>query len=323
LNIETQPSSAGERRQGIWAELANLNRLLSLRGPQDQPTRTDVKQRAETIRILYEFEKPRNLDESYQYIQALEILRDVGVDGPRDLPTLLRYGWEAVQFYRRIKDFPRLGRALQALANTCRLGKDDATAKNLTLSAYNVLNEKCDSREVNVACLLHQSIFWILRLTARDMDRATGRRDPKVLRLVELAEQVNTPAIWLETRRELAGYFGVWGEIDRAKEQISKLQAIRKSNPDISAEAPTLLRPSIELLLHMDRPGARDHAVNLIRTTYMNLYRADPNLHYWNVLRRWSRDLRLSLALQQPTYASPILIYLPRDEGGWFQRAGE
>jgi hypothetical protein len=66
-----------------------------------------------------------------QYIRT-EILRHVGVESQAEAGRLFEQGWPAGRFYKGIRDFPRLGSALQALANCYQLGQDEPTAKVLT-----------------------------------------------------------------------------------------------------------------------------------------------------------------------------------------------
>jgi hypothetical protein len=264
------------------------------------------------VRLAFEkMEQPADLDEAYQYVQALEILRDVGVESASDIKKLREYGWTAVRFYGERHDFFKLARAMQAFANTCRLDEDEATARGITRGAWHILNEKCaHSADPNVLVMTHQSTFWDLRLSAIDAEEHTTKK--KREQLLNLAKTVNTPGIWIETRRELAGHWMMRGDYDQASEQLQALESLLQENETLPTYgAPTLLRPKIELSLETARPARRDEAIHLIES-YADLYRRDPHLHYYRQLQRWNRKFGLSLEFPSPAYASPILIYLPR-----------
>src|SRR5207249_2969391 len=98
------------------------------------------------------------------------------------------YGETAVQFYRDRKDLSNLARALQALANTCRLAEDEPTAKRITRSAWHILNEKYSrTDDSKMLLLLHQSTFWDLRLFGAEAEERSAKR--KREQLVDLANR--------------------------------------------------------------------------------------------------------------------------------------
>src|SRR5207244_1503952 len=136
----------------------------------------------------------------------------------------------------------------------------------------------------------------------------------KCQQIIELAGRVDTPTIWIETYRELAGHFGKdWKYEDNARTALGHISRIRKENPGLTTYgAPTLLRPTIELLLGTRREAEKDEAIGMIEKEYLSLYHQDPHLYYWRQLKKWDRKYGLSLQVPAPTYASPILIYLPR-----------
>jgi hypothetical protein len=130
-----------------------------------------------------------------------------------------------------------------------------------------------------------------------------------------LAERLDTPSVWLETRRELAGYWSMREQFDEAQRELAALEALQKTTPSLPTYgAPTLLRPKIEYLFGTGNLNDRDRAIHLIEKDYRDLYRQDPHDYYFRQLQRWKRHYRLSFDLVPPTYASPILIYLPRGE---------
>jgi hypothetical protein len=311
-HLQSRPESPGLRRDWTWATLRELDLLLSSRGPNDAAVRSYARLRADAVRLIFEkMEQPADLDDLYQYFGALEILRDVGVESADEVRKLRQYGWAAVEFYRDRRDLFKLARALQAFANTSRLDDDEVTARRMTRRAWHVLHEQCSkSEDPNVMTMTHQSTLWDLRLFARDTEQR--RTKSKREELARLAHMVNTPGIWIETRRELAGYWTMQGEYDEARRQLQALETLRRQNDGLTTYgAPTLLRPRIEFLLVSGKAAERDEAIHLI-DSYAELYRRDPHLYYYRQLQRWGRKHRLPLELPPPAYASPILIYLPR-----------
>ncbi|MFY9561293.1 MAG: hypothetical protein WAQ52_13755 [Terriglobales bacterium] len=282
--------------------------LLLYRGPNDPAVRSHVRLHADAIRLMFEMERPTNLEEARQYVHALEILRDAGVESSHEVKQLREYGWAVVEFYRADGDLLNLAGALQAFANLCRLDEDEVSARRMTRRAWHILNEKYGrSDDPNALMAVHQSTFWDLRLFAQDLEERSTQN--KREQLIRLAERVNTPGIWIETRRELAGYWTIRREYDEAREQLQALEDLQNLHPRLPTYgAPTLLRPKVELLLDS---GGKDEVMSLIEK-YADLYRKDPHLHYYRQLKKWKREYGLSLQVPDPVYASPILIYLPR-----------
>jgi hypothetical protein len=316
VHVESRPDSSGARRTHTASVLHELDLLLSHRGPQDPEVRSFTRVQADAIRLAYEAEPTSDQDDVRHYVHALEILRDAGSENPADVERLLQYAHAVAKFYAERKDYLDLARSWQALANTCRIAEDKINGKKMTHQAWQILNEKfSQSRVPEVLTIVHQSAFWDLRLFADDIERADA--EAKREQIVDLAETVNTPAIWVETHRELAGHFGRNREYeDEARTELCQLEIVRKENPDLAThDAPTFLRPEIEILLESGRKGDKDEAIHLIETEYLALYNRDRHVYFYNRLKDWERKYSLSLQVPPPTYASPILPYLPRGRG--------
>lgn len=313
LHLESRPDSPGDRRSHTASVLHELDLLLSHRGPNDPAVRSFVRVQADAVRLAFEAEPSRNIEDCRQYVRALEILRDAGSENLEDTETLLQYGRAAVKFYAGHGDYLNSARSLQALANTHRLNQNERRGTRLTRYAWHILNEKFSrSNDTEVLTIVHQSAFWDLRLSADTIGRPAA--EEKCRQIIGLAESVNTPAIWIETHRELAGHFGKDGEReDESRHQLQQLDKVRKENPGLTAYGnPTLLRPQIELLLGSGRKRDKDEGIHLIETGYLDLYKSDRHVYYHRQLMKWNRQHGLSLQLPSPAYASPILVHLPR-----------
>jgi hypothetical protein len=313
LHLESRPESSSARREHTASVLHQLDLLLSRKGPNYPEVRYFARVQADAIRLAFEAEPSRHTDDRRHYVRALEILRDTGLEYPYDAERLLHYAWTVVRFYYDEGDFLNLAKSLQALANTYRLNEDERNGKRFTHYAWHILNEQFSgSKDPEVLTIVHQSAFWDLRLTAGYLGRET--EEQKCRRIVDLAGRVDTPAIWIETYRELAGHFGRdWKYEDKARTAIEHIDRIRKEQPGLTTYgAPTLLRPEIELRLGSGREEDKDEAIGLIETKYLPLYRRDPHVYYFRQLKKWDRKYGLSLDIPVPSYASPILVYMPR-----------
>src|ERR1700676_4741077 len=173
LHLEASPESIAARRTYTSSVLDELDLLLLHRGPQDREVRSQVRLRAEAIKLSLELEPSRTHDDQYHYIHALEILRDVGVDDQSHIKKLIDYAWRAVRFYHAGSDLLRLGRALQSLACVYRLDQDgERNARRMAGYAWNILGSREFINSTNPAILtvVHQTAFWYLRLKANYID---------------------------------------------------------------------------------------------------------------------------------------------------------
>jgi hypothetical protein len=319
----------GIRRTARWAQreqtdnqLAELERLLVQEGTHNPKIRSRLRTKAA---LLAQTIDP---SEHNQAARAWGLLSEVGVEAGENPTSSRLYAAKALSHYlaisRKDRDgshHARFARALLRLSSQYRDDGDNRVAGQTANAAYYVLKEKSDPRDPRVKQLLHQADLRSIRLLASGLgetELVRRQRDE----MIRLAGEINIPAFWLDTARELAGY---WGERDpwRAKEQIviiSKLQAQTPNRPiDLD---PTFLRPHVELLLAADGRQKQEDGIRLIVEDYIALYRRHPHGHYADVLRRWCNrpncsklglpDQLNKLRLPRPTYNNSLMFSLPR-----------
>jgi tetratricopeptide (TPR) repeat protein len=314
--LEAGAISRSQRKYDICQELDNLDELLQRRGPADLDIRADVRFRAHVIRSRFLYEKPQDRDEVRQYRRALEILRDVGTESWSRIAEIRGYAEEVVRLYLNSGDFLGLAKALIACGNVRRLQGQDRIASSMATFAYHLIAEKCyvsKASEPDVKILLHNAAFWNLRLAPyRWSDR---ERIQKKHLIVDLATEVGTPSIWLETHRELTAYWSFVGDREKALEEFAALERLRETAAFPQYGGPCLIRPKIHVLLESGEKADRDEGIHLIESEYLRLYNDDPHYYYYHQLKAWKKQFRLSIELREPTYGSAVLTYLPRNLG--------
>jgi hypothetical protein len=293
----------------IREELDFLDHFISVTGPGGASLQKGIKQRADSIRAYLETRTYPNRDEICAYVRALEILRDICSESPGELLLRRSQAWAAVCYYRKIKDFPSLTRALESFANVCQLLGDKRKARKMTRLAYNVLEEQRSSLSPNALLIRHQTLVLDLRSCGE------GYADAKALRkhdaLLDLSAKIGTPVVWLQTEQELAGYYRTRGWIEEAQEAMAKVDELVATVSPNSFYRPTSMRAKVEFFVDCDR----DRAVDLIEGVYLTAYRESPRAYHLGHLRRWEKKLGFSLPADLPRpFDSPILAYGPRGE---------
>jgi hypothetical protein len=313
IHLESRPESLGARREYDASVLDELDLLLTQKGPNDSDVRIFARVRAEAIKLAFELQPSPHPDDIRHYVRALEILRDSGLEDPEDRETLLHYAWAAVHIFDNQKDWLNLARSLQALANTYRVFGDEIHAKQLTRYAWWILSEKFgDSEDPRALTVVHHSALFDLRLFRDEIEREKAER--KRQHIMELAERVGTPTIWLDTHQELTGYFARdQRHADQAHEELRALRELQSRYPrPTTYGAATLLRPEIELCLASGRKTDKEKGVYLIEARYLELYKKDRHAYYFRILMTWKGKYDLSFDLPKPVYTTPLLLHLPR-----------
>lgn len=311
VRLAKSPTSPGERCDARWQDLHELDTLLSRHGPVPE-MRFEIQSKASAIRHELLLSHPTTSDDVLQYIRCLAILVDVGAEKPWEVRRLRRYAWEVVQYYLRTRDYARLSKALITYAHNCRLDNHEYQARNFYTYPYHILRNYRSRGDINNRILLHNAMLWWLRFFVPEL--SCNEQDDFIKKLVVLTTEIGTPAAWLETHRELTGYFGSGGRYrDRALDHHRQLNELLRSNSFPEYGLAALLRPKIHTLLDSGIPADRDKALQLIAGKFLNLYRKDPHFYYHELLVTWRNELNLSFILPEPVYGSAILTYLPRN----------
>lgn len=291
-----------------WDELGQLDHLIASPGPSS-PIREDIRMRANRICARLEAKTLPNHDELRQYIRALEVLRDIGAETQLELLLCQHRAWAIVQYYFRLKDFPCLARALHCYGNTARLLGDQRTNWQMIRYARYILEE---SR----VALSSKSQFMRLISTTVDMRScAEGYGDYRANSMPrisgELAETIGTPLARLHAWQELAGYYRMRGNVEKAEESFATIDKLKQAIPAELIDPAPSIRARIELYIGRDR----DRAIELIEQEYLAAYQANPRNLYRGHLQRWSLALRIPIPhLQVQAYETPMVFYAPRGE---------
>jgi hypothetical protein len=314
LRLAKSPESPGERRDARWNDLHALDDRLFRHGPIPA-IRSEIKDEVSAIQAEILSEGLATSDHAFQYNRCLEILRDLGVEHPFEVPRLRRYAWEAVQFYMGINDILRMCRAVISYAHTWRLDNHEYQARNFYTYPYQILRRYLGPHDLTYWTLLHNATLWKFRYFVEHLSVEKQHERLNVLReLEELATDIGTPSVWLETYRELAWYWGEGGR-DRARalDAHQKLCELLVQHPFPPYGRVALLRPKIHALIDSGIPADRSEAARIVETEFLPRYQEDPHFYYYGPLLMWKTRLKLSIDPPKPIYGSPVLTYLPRN----------
>jgi len=314
-HLELEPSTNAARRDYIGNKLRVLDDVICAKGSEEFTIRGYVRREADAVRISLEAEGLRNSQDRLYHTRALELVRDAGTENPTraNVERLIEYSWSISDFYQSIDDYLNFGKSLQILANGYRTIGQETLAKQLTGHAWNILSERYSrSRNPDVITIVHKSALWNLRLRTCDTDPKRTVR--KIGQIRGFANEVYTPAIRIETHRELIGHFGKrfpeGHEASKEREHLAELRGVVCDLPPYGI--PTFLRPEIETALSSERKSDNEQGVHCIKTDYLRAYSADPNLAFCRVLQNWNRTYRLGLQIDEPQYCSIMMVYMPR-----------
>jgi hypothetical protein len=308
--------SASALRYAIWNELLRLDGLLQRHGPATSELRYEIRTIAALIRQHLIAKRDKSAQDARQFVHATELLLDVGTEYPVNAMELRRYASDAIAFYLHTDDRPRLGRAILTYANTWRLTGQESKARWYFRHALNVLEEWCDRRDPIVAVTLHNALLHNLRFFVEHWgeQKRTSARE----KLEELAGQVATPAVWLETYRELVHFWIMAGSRTRAMNAYEYLQKLLMEHPFPKYGRFSLRRPEIHVLLERGSTEDRRTALELIQKDCVEMYLSDRHCYYYDTLLGWKAKYpELSLdpqSLPKPEYGAVILTYLPRNK---------
>jgi hypothetical protein len=132
-----------------------------------------------------------------------------------------------------------------------------------------------------------------------------------------VTKRITSPYAEIETTQEMLGYLADANR-DLAIEASAKFQALLSRLPHVPKyAAPPRLRPDIERLLATRNSNDKEHAIEMIRTSYVSAYQEDPHMHYHKQALKWNKKFGLNLEgrIGPPRYVSPIRIFLPRKDG--------
>jgi hypothetical protein len=315
LRLAQSAETPGERRDARWRDLHALDERLFRHGPIPA-LRSEMKEAVSAIRWEILSDGPATSDHAFQYIRCLEILRDLGVENSFEVPRLRRYAWEVVRFYLGIHDIPRMSKALIAYAHTWRLDNHEYQARDFYSYPYQILRRYPGPRDPTYWTLRHNATLWKFRYFVERLSADKRHERLEILReLVQLAKDIGTPGVRLETYRELVWYWGEGGrDRDRALDAHRELQELLAWHPFPSYGREALLRPKIHALIDSGIPADRQEAAHLVETEFLPLYQdEDPHFYYYKPLLVWKTQLKLSFDPRKPVYGSPILTYLPRN----------
>ena len=294
---------------GTWGDLDELDRLLVVPGPSNPLVRQDIKLRADGIRSQIEAKSLPNQDELRQYVRALEILRDAGSETQQELRLRQSQAWAVVRYYLNLGELPGLARSLHCFANASRLLGDQRTNWKMIRYARHVIEESRVPLSTKARLVLLVVTTFDMRACGEGYGESHANSMPAIVR--DLAASIDTPFMWVPTWGELAGYYRMRGDIERAEECLAKFDALKQIVPVSFIDLVPSFRPKIELYLDRDR----DRAVDLIEREYLPAYRANPRELFRGHLQRWSRKLGISIPnVDVKTYETPVVFYMPRGE---------
>jgi hypothetical protein len=306
--LETRSSARSAREEQAFEQLDKLDLLILSQGLSEAEVRSEVRLIAGAFRLDFLALRPANIGEMLQYGRTIEILRDVGVSAQAGISEIRQYGWEAILIYKQLKQFPALVRALMAYGNPCRLAHEERTTRKMMRMARHIAEQKCNLNEPNVPTLLHGTLVWNLRYFGHDWER---NEQIEVCELIEdLAQDLGTPSILLQTYRELAAFHCNEGQLEKSLEYCKQMEYVLNANTFPTYGRSSLLRPKIEIL---KRLGRRDEMVAVIEE-YRKLYDSDRHLYHREQLKKWKKQLRLGFDLPEAQFATGVLAYTPRWE---------
>jgi hypothetical protein len=307
------PCLLESRRDTVWDRLLKLDFLLERHGPSTWKLRAEVRAGAAAIREHLRRHPFKTIDHAYQYIHATELLIDVGMEAPIDIPRLRKYASVPVAFYLQYNDRPRLARSILVYANTWRLAGHERIAVRHMRAALHILEQWCDHNDPAVARLLHCALLHNLRFFGHLWSQEQRRKAKD--RLLNLADAVATPSVWLETHRELVAYWNQTTNRDHAMKEYEALERLRTEHQFPEYGIFSLIRPKIHVLLDSGSPQDRHDAIEMISGNCFDLYLGDRHRYYYDVLQSWKHTVsELSFELPSPEYGSAILTYLPRNK---------
>jgi hypothetical protein len=226
---------------------------------------------------------------------------------------LIDYSWAIVAFYYQSGDRLNFAKNLQILANGYRTIGQEAKAKQFTGHAWNILRQRyANSTDLDVLMIVHKAAMWDLRLWADYLEPWVI--DYRIKQMIGFAEKVNNPAIWIETYRELAGYYGrTRHDEDKAHTTLQEIDRIRNTVSSLPPYgATTFLRPKIEAMLHSGYSSNKEEGIHTITTDFVTAYKNERQLHFWSTLKQWSKKYGLGLQLEPPKFSSIMLVHMPR-----------
>jgi hypothetical protein len=313
--LESLPDSPGERFDTLWHELDTLDTLITVKGPMDAGTRTDLRTRAGMLAAAAGLDRVSSWVDDYRLlvIRARELLRDVPVEGPltaNSLAMLLGHAGAAVRYFLEANDSLNLGRTLLSLANLYRIAERDREAKQKFRWALHVLKEKCRSGSPIAATLLHEAKCWKLRTVGRD-GMESEAIEGEIAQLTRLAECADDPRRWVTHYRDITGFANyLLDDSNLVHEMLHNLTLKYGTLVNHTAWGdPTLATPFIEFLFATQQ---RDEAIQLVRERYVPLYRTVPNYYNYRKIMRWCKEHKFTVKISHPEHDGAFLSYLPR-----------
>ena len=317
--LESLPSTRTARQEMIWRELGKMDDLMLTVGPIDPRTRQWIRTRATAIATVIRRLGFRDQFDRRLFIHTRELFRDVGIESPftsKKRRELLQHAEAAVSFFveqkRDLANMLNLCRALMAWGNVLRILGDERSAAPRFSWVYRILLEgpcRIAPQDGVVAWYFHQARSWLLRMRGETM---TGKeQETEIVKMAELAEQVNDPRLWVQHHRDAAAYATLLMNDPAAS--LKHIEDMRRRRKSLSSQYMdvTLLRPSIELLFATDHT---EEAIELVRTEYVRLYAQHRDKYYFDLLQNWLRQymFEFRMPLPRPEYLSPILTFFPR-----------
>ena len=311
--LDSLPTARTARQEALSGQLDELDERMATVGPVDLETRSEIRAKAAAV-VAVTARSRDSIDQSLA-VRAHELLRDVGAEGADKAEIarqLLPHAHFAVDYFERTGDYVNLGRALLALGNIYRLASRNREAGKFFRWAFWIVRELLyghEFRDRYTASIIHQARFWWLRTNGANIS-ARNEIKSELGYLGELAAFVDSPAVWVEHYRELAGFHQMLlSSASSAEESLGDLARERGALAGCTAYAePTLLTPEIMLLMETGR-GRK--ATELIRGPYCSSYLDHRHVYYYDQLQKWRRFCSLP-QLARPEYGSAFFAYLPR-----------
>ncbi len=304
------PDSPGARKYAVWERQLELDGLLAKEGPATFDIRQAISVPSRAIRLHYLVEKPKNRDELHQYIHALKIIVDVGVDDLRVLPFLRDCSAEVLAFHLRSGNVCQLAMAAMRHGNVERLLGSERKCRDVMKQALHLLGESLEPWTTRRAVLYHNALFHYLRFFGADWDWDDQQKMMK--EIIQRARDLHAHGARLETFREAARHFGSHGERDLALKYHAYLEELLKKHRFPQYGLPCLLRPKIHALLATKDSKDKENAIEAV-LQYRTMYLSDRHCYYERQLLNWKRELGLGYDVPPSTYGAMTFTYLPRD----------
>lgn len=310
--ISKLPSSPPLLHASVSEAVARAHDLLRFDGPGDSKLHKGIYKDVEVAASALARQKEKR--DLILLAEAFETLSDFGTFDPFDLSKPLKFRWAAIEIYRDAEEYRRLGKAVCAYGQTLRLIDRVREAGRIMHWGRNVLMGRCRADDPEVFPDLALALSLSMRFTPCYADE---RRVADRSFLRKLTDKVATPEISVIRHQTEAGYFISLGDADRALDEASKIDDLRREYHFQRYAASMFERAKIEAL----RKACRfEQAARFIETEYHPLYLDLRHLYTYNTIKGWIENrtfgpyLKLSLKdLPKPTFASAFFTHSPRN----------